>query len=104
MFKDGLLRGRRILVTGGVVDEVGERAGLEDVSYHGVDRARIANVDAVGLNPAVIFPGEFGGRRVADRLAPSANEDIGAERQEFLRHALAEPGAAAGDEDLFASE
>ena len=96
--------GARDEVAGGVVDEVGERTGLEDVSHHGVDRARIANVDAVGLDPAVIFPGEFGGRGVAHRLAPSADEDIGAERQEFFRHALAEAGAAAGHQDAPAAK
>jgi hypothetical protein len=96
--------GARDEVAGGVVDEVGERTGLEDVSHHGVDRARIANVDAVGLDPAVIFPGEFGGRGVAHRLAPSADKDIGAERQEFFHHALAEPGAAAGHQDTPAAK
>jgi hypothetical protein len=96
--------GARDEVAGGVVDEVGERTGLEDVSHHGVDRARIANVDAVGLDPALIFPGEFGGRCVAHCLAPSADEDIGAERQEFFHHALAEAGAAAGHQDAPAAK
>jgi hypothetical protein len=39
---------------------------------------------------------------VADRLAPPADGDVGAQAQELLGHRLAEAGAAAGDEDSLA--
>jgi hypothetical protein len=91
--------GARDEVAGGVVDQVGERAGPEDFLDHGVDRGRIANVDAVALDRAAVFAAEIGGGDIAYRLAASADEYVGAERQEFLDHSFAEPGAAAGHQN-----
>ncbi len=45
---------------------------------------------------------ELRGGRVADALAPAADGDLGAEAEEPLGHRLAEPRAAAGDEDFLA--
>jgi hypothetical protein len=43
-------------------------------------------------------------RRVADALAPTANGDFGPEAEQALGDPFAEPGAAAGDENLLARE
>ena len=91
--------GARDEVAGGVVDEVGERPGLKNVLHHGVDRAGIANVDAVAFDLAAVFAAELGGGGIAYRLAASADEYVGAEREELLGHALAETGAAAGHQN-----
>ena len=51
-----------------------------------------------------MFAGEFGGGRIAYRFAPAADEEFGAERKEFLGHALAEAGAAAGHQNAPAAQ
>ena len=91
-------------ISGGVVDEVGERTRGEDVGHHGVHRGRIANVDAVGAYFAAVLGHELGRRRLAHRFPPPADEDFGAEREEFFSHALTQAGAAAGHQDAAAAQ
>ncbi len=87
-----------------IVDEIGERPGREDVRHHRIDRGRIADVDAIGGDLAAMFAHEFGGGRLAHGFPPAADEELGAEREEFFRHALAQPGAAAGHQDAPAAQ
>jgi hypothetical protein len=47
---------------------------------------------------------QFFRRRVASPLAPTAYRDLGAKPEKPLRHRLAEPRAAARDEDFLAGE
>src|ERR1700733_4747858 len=47
---------------------------------------------------------ELLGGRVANALTPSADGDLGAKAEKAFSHRFAEPGAAAGDEDLFAGK
>ena len=96
--------GARDKISGGVVDEVGERARGEDVADHGVDRRGIADVDPIGADLAAVLAHEFGGGRLAHRFAPPADEDFGAESEKFFGHALAQPGAAAGHQDAPAAQ
>ena len=96
--------GARDEVSGGIVDEVGQRAGAEDIFHHGVDCRRIADVDPIGLDVAAMFGGELGGGGLADRFAAAADENVGAEREKLLGHAFAEAGAAAGHQDAFAAK
>ena len=82
----------------------GQRAVLEDFFDHVVDRERVADVDAERRHLSAMARHEVGGGVVANALAPSADVDLGAEREEFFRHALAEAGPAAGHQNAFARE
>ena len=55
-------------------------------------------------DPAAIEVHQFGRGLVADGLAPAADMDLGAEFEEACRHRFAEPGAAAGDENVTVGE
>ncbi len=89
-------------IAGGVVDEAGERAIAENLLDHRFDRGGVADVDAVACDASAMRLHKLGGGRVADALAPAADRDLGAEAEELLGHRLAEPRAAAGDEDFLA--
>ena len=62
---------------------------------------RIAGVDPVGLDDAAVRLHERLRRLIAHALAPSADRDFRAKAEQALGHSPAEPGAAAGDENLF---
>ena len=96
--------GARDEVSGGIVDEIGERARGKDVGHHGVDRGSVADIDAVDADLAAMLAYQLGGGRFAHRFAASANNDVGAELKKLFGHPLAEPGAAAGDEDAPAAQ
>ena len=71
---------------------------------HVFDRGRIAYVDTEGVDAPVRVRGTPGGRGVvAHRFAPAADGHVGAQLQEALGHRLAQPGAAAGDQNALAS-
>src|SRR6516162_2879984 len=91
-------------ITGGVVDEAGERAFAENLLDHRLDRGGVADVDAVARDTPAMRLHQFRGGLLADALAPAADGDLGPEAEEPLGHRLAEPCAAAGDEDLLACE
>ena len=96
--------GARDEISRRVVDEVGERPGRKDVRHHRIDRGGIADVDAIGGDLAAMLAHELGGSRLAHGFPPAAYEELGAEREEFFRHAFAQPGAAAGHQDAPAAQ
>ncbi len=91
-------------IAGGVVDEAGEGSIAENLLDHRFDRGRVADVDAVACDASAMRLHELRGGLIADALAPAADRDLGAKLKELLGHRLAEPGAAAGNEDFFALE
>jgi hypothetical protein len=91
-------------ISGRIVDEVRERSRCKDVGHHRIDRGRVANIDAIGRDLAAVFADEFGRGRVAHRFSPTANENLRAERKEFLRHAFAQASAAAGHQNAPAAQ
>jgi hypothetical protein len=60
---------------------------------------RVVDVDAVARDLAAVLSRQFGSGRLAHRFAAAADEDFGTEREEFLRHALAQSGSSASHQD-----
>ena len=76
----------------------------EDVLDHLVHGRRIADIDAVARDLAAGLVGQLERGGVAHRLAPPADEDLGAKLEKLRRHLLAEPGAAAGHQNALRFE
>ena len=86
-------------VSGGIVDKNVERSGAPDGIDHRFDGVEVADVAREGVDYAVC--GEFCLRGLQNFFAAAADVDFGAEFEEALRHAFAQAGAAASDEDAF---
>jgi hypothetical protein len=95
--------GRRDEVAGRVVDQPRQPARMPEAVGHLVDRLRIADVDAEGVDAALRkLAAPLGRRLFADALPAAADRDVGAQGEEPLGHRAAEAGAAAGHEDALA--
>jgi hypothetical protein len=91
-------------ITGRIVDQVGQRTGCENVRHHRIDRRRIADINAIARHLAAMLRHQFGSGFITHAFAAAADEELGAERQEFLRHALAQSGAAASHQNAPAAQ
>src|SRR5262249_52611363 len=89
-------------ISGSIVDQIGQRTGRENVRHHRIDRAGVTNVHAVTRDLAAVH--EFGGGLIADAFAAAADEEPGAKREEFLRHALSQSGATAAHQNTPAAQ
>src|SRR5579871_2054539 len=98
------LFGARDEISGGVVDEIGQRTLAKDGLDHLVDRKGIANVDTMTRHPTAIEIHQFGRGLVAHYLAAAADMNISAELEESPGHGFAKPGAASGHENAPAGE
>ena len=107
---DGVDRARRELlalgenVARGIIDQTVQRLPVEKRGHHRFDSFSIADVAAMGGDLAAGRLAEFFGRCRQHLLPPPADRDFGAEFQQMPRHALAKPGAAAGDQDALAGK
>src|SRR5208282_153868 len=89
-------------ISGGIVDQHVERSFFPDGVDHPFDGVEAAHV--AGECVAWAFGREFSGGLLENFFTAAADVDDGAEFEEALGHALAEAGAAAGDQDALVLE
>ena len=96
--------GARDEVTGGVVDQRIERSRRPDRLDHRLDLARVTDIADVPGDPFRKLRREPGGGFFEHVLPAAADHHRRPQFQEASGHALAETGAAAGDENALAAE